>query len=167
MNTDTIPVQTGPVYHCFNCGAEPATFIAYFRPCGSALDPWSLYIWYLKRPCGCKGASRVVRLGDCIAPLAASSPDGLSPADIPAIQAALQAIARAVPPAQRRLDPATRIVYGLLAGSVTPHEAIAELRALVRHPAHEPAMPISAHAVKANSPSEAEAIMFLSEGAQP
>ena len=167
MNTDTIPVQTGPVYHCFNCGAEPATFIAYFRPCGSALDPWSLYIWYLQLPCKCQGASRVVRFGDCIAPLVASGPDGLSPADIPAIRAALQAIARTVPPEQRRLDPATRIVYGLLAGSVTPYEAIAELHALSRNPAHDPATQIVAPPIKADQPSEAEAIMFLSEGVQP
>lgn len=165
MNTDTIPVQTGPVYHCFTCGAEPVTFLAYFRPCGSALDAWSLYIWYLKLPCGCKNTSRVVRLGDCIAPLSTSGSDGLTPADVPTIRAALQAIAQTVPLEHRRLDPVTRIVYGLLAGSITPYDAIVEMRTLHHASDSDAIRPVPiGRTAPINLPSESDAIQFLPEG---
>jgi hypothetical protein len=161
MNTDTLPTQAGPVYHCFNCGAEGATFIACFRPCGSALDPWSKHIWYLKLPCGCISASRVVRLGDCIAPLPVSGPEGLTPADIPTIRASLRAIARAIPPGRRHLDPTTRIVYGLLAGTVAPCDAIAELLTMGRERLSETALSPLPGSLQADPPGEAESIVFL------
>lgn len=167
MTIPSLPVQTGPDYHCFKCGAKGATLVAYFWPCGSPLDAWSLYIWYLKLPCGCRHASRVVRLGDCIAPLAISDPSGLSPADIPAIQATLKAIACAIPPEQRQRDPATRIVYALLAGSVTPYAAIAELQALISGAQIQSAWPSPVQALPQLTPSGVEAIPFLLEGVTP
>lgn len=138
MDNTNLPVQIGPHYGCFACGAPGARLAASFTPCGSALDAWSAYIWYLQLPCSCQNASRVVRVGDCITPLAARGPDGLTAADIPSIQAGLQAILRARPLDMQQLDPAVRIVYDLLIGAVTPHEAIADLQALIRDPAHPP-----------------------------
>jgi hypothetical protein len=165
MDNIAIPVQTGPLYHCFNCGAEGATFAACFTPCGSALDPWSPYLWYLKLPCGCKNASRVVRLGDCIAPLAAGNPGGLTSADIPAIQAAVQAIVRVVPPDRQQFDPVTRTIYNLMAGTITPHEAIADLQALIRDPDRPPMRRLPVWLPQVTPAQEANAIHFLPEGA--
>lgn len=164
METD-IPVQTGPVYHCFNCGASPATFTASFRACGSALDAWSLYIWYLKLPCRCETASRVVRLGDWIAPLKVSGPEGLTSADIPAIQIALQAILKVMPPDKQPRDPAARIVYNLLAGSVSPVEAITQLHGWARNPNHPTLIRLPAPPrLTGEGPREVEAITFLRKG---
>lgn len=67
MNTCTIPVQTGPDYHCFQCGA-PATGGHFWLPCGSPLDDWAEHIFYLRTRCRC--CHRVARLGDAITPLA-------------------------------------------------------------------------------------------------
>jgi hypothetical protein len=128
MNENTVPVQTGPVYHCFACSG-PATLFQNFRPCGSLLDQWSNHIWYLKLACKCN--PRVLRLGDCITPLIPSGPDGLTPGDIPLIRAGLEAIARAVRPEDRRIDPATRIVYSLLAGTLAPDQAIEQIQRMV------------------------------------
>lgn len=122
-------IQTGPNYHCFACDA-PVTLLTNFRPCGSELDAWSGHIWYLRKACKCQPV-RVIRLGDCITPLNPAKPDGLSPADIPAIRAGLEAIARAVPPEERCVDPATRIVHGLLAGTLSPEQAIGQIRGMV------------------------------------
>ncbi len=167
METD-IPVQTGPVYHCFNCGAGPATFTACFRACGSDLDPWSLYIWYLKLACGCPTASRVVRLGDCIAPLLVSGPDGLTAADIPTIQAALQAILKAMPPDKQPRDPAARIVYGLLAGSLSPVQAITDLHGWARNPQAPLITRLPARRIlNPESSPEVETITFLQPGSAP
>ncbi len=67
MNTGTIPMQTGPVYVCFQCGA-PASGGHYWLPCGSPLDEYAEHIYYLRLPCRCN--HRVARLGDAITPLA-------------------------------------------------------------------------------------------------
>lgn len=167
METD-IPVQTGPVYYCFNCGAEPATFTAYFRACGSALDRWSMYIWYLKLPCQCSAASRVVRLNDCIAPLPVSGPDGLTSADIPTIQAGLRAILKAMPSGKQPRDPAARIVYNLLAGLLSPVEAITDLHGWARNSQHPSIAQLPAHRILTAEPAkEVEAITFLRPGVKP
>jgi hypothetical protein len=59
--------------------------------------------------------------------------DALTPADIPAIRAGLAAIARAVRPEERTCEPAAKIVYGLLAGRVSPEHAIEQIRAINNH----------------------------------
>lgn len=139
MPTSTIPVQPGPVYTCFTCGG-PARLDRAFsqmnRQYGGSgyglleLDEWGDYIWYLRKPCRCR-PERVVRLGDCLAPLYPRDADyGLSPADIPRVRQALAAIAAAVPPGGRSCDPAAAVVYRLLAGWLSPDGAIAEIRAL-------------------------------------
>jgi hypothetical protein len=61
MNTCSIPVQLGPDYSCFTCGA-PATGGHYWLPCNSPLDAYSQHIYYLRAPCAC--CHRVARLGD-------------------------------------------------------------------------------------------------------
>ncbi len=66
MNTCTIPVQTGPNYRCFTCGA-PANGGHYWVPCHSPLDLYSEHIFYLRLPC--RPNHRVARLGDAITPL--------------------------------------------------------------------------------------------------
>lgn len=128
MSTHTIPIQTGPVYACFACGNSPATLLQRFTPCGSPLDAWSNHIWYLKLPCGCQCASRVVRLGNGLAPLPVANGQTLSPADIPTIRAALSAIARQMHDMDFQHDDVTRVVYGLLAGALSPDQAVAQLR---------------------------------------
>jgi hypothetical protein len=66
MNTCTIPIQTGPDYRCFTCGA-PAQGGHCWLPSNSPLDPYAVHIFYLRLPCGCN--HRVARLGDAITPL--------------------------------------------------------------------------------------------------
>jgi hypothetical protein len=127
MNETMVPVQTGPVYHCFACSG-PATLFQNFRPCGSLLDQWSNHIWYLKLDCKCN--PRVVRLGDCIAPLISSGLDGLTPGDIPLIRAGLEAIAHAIPLDERCVDPAAWVVYNLLAGTLSPDQAICQIKGM-------------------------------------
>jgi hypothetical protein len=129
-------IQRGPLYHCFTCGA-PATLGASFadgarklRAAGygpSPVDDWGGHIWYLRKACKCQPV-RVIRLGDCILPIVPLGPDGLTGEDIPAIRAGLEAIARAVPVEDRRVEPAVRIVYSLLAGTMTPDDAIQQIR---------------------------------------
>jgi hypothetical protein len=131
-------IQRGPLYQCFTCGL-PATLRASFaegarrfRAAGygpSPLDEWGQHLWYFRKQCQCQPV-RVVRLGDCVMPLVPSDPEGLSPTDIPAIRAGLEAIARAVLPEDRCVDPATRIVYSLLAGVMTPDDAVQQIHRL-------------------------------------
>jgi hypothetical protein len=66
MNTCIIPVQTGPDFRCFSCGA-PAHGGHFWLPCGSPLDLYAEYIYYLRCPCG--HHHRVARLGNLITPL--------------------------------------------------------------------------------------------------
>jgi hypothetical protein len=77
-----IPVQYGPPYRCFRCGA-PATIAHGWLVCGSRLDAWREHIAYLQltpvgwslrfQPqgvtCSCADVSRVVRVGHAITPL--------------------------------------------------------------------------------------------------
>lgn len=139
MNTHTVPVQTGPLYACFTCGV-PMQLDRSFADLGSrflmagyspvAMDEWGQHVWYLRKLCVCE-PRRVVRLGDCIAPLNVREPKrGLADVDIPQIREALAAIARAVKPEDRKCDPAARVVYLLLAGQMAPDSAIAEIRCI-------------------------------------
>ena len=66
MHTCSIPIQLGPDYACFTCGA-PASGGHYWLPCNSPLDAYSTNIFYLRLPCAC--CHRVARLGDAITPL--------------------------------------------------------------------------------------------------
>lgn len=133
MEITNIPVQTGPLYKCFECGQPMLVDLRFNQiPMGggySPLDEFQDHIWYVTKDCNCQ-PKRVVRLGDCIAPLMPSGPrNALTPADIPNIRAALAAIARAVRTEDRTCEPAAKIVYGLLAGHVSPEHAIEQIRA--------------------------------------
>ena len=64
--TPTAPVQFGPDYRCFTCGA-PATGGHFWLPCCSPLDNYADHIFYLRLPCACN--HRVARLDDAITPL--------------------------------------------------------------------------------------------------
>ena len=137
MDNNIVPVQTGPLYKCFECGLPMLVNVHFNQiPMGSGyspLDEFQDHIWYVKKDCSCQ-PGRVVRLGDCIAPLVPSGPrNTLTPADIPAIRAALAAIASAVREEDRTCEPAAKIVYGLLAGHVSPEHAIEQIRALNNH----------------------------------
>ena len=66
MNTCTTPVQTGPDFRCFVCDA-PAHGGHFWLTCGSPLDVYGEYIFYLRLPCRCN--HRVARLGNLITPL--------------------------------------------------------------------------------------------------
>ncbi len=136
MDNNIIPVQTGPLYKCFECG-QPMLVAMHFNqiPMGggySPLNEFQDHIWYVDKNCKCQ-TNRVVRLGDCIAPLVPSGTNGLTPDDIPAIRAALTTLARAVRAEDRTCEPAAKIVYGLLAGLVSPVHAVEQIRALNNH----------------------------------
>jgi hypothetical protein len=128
-----IPLQTGPVYHCFTCGAK-ARGLVHWKPCNSALDAWAKHIAYLNIPCACSG--RVARLGDVITPLRffsdADIPDFRArvAANVEAVAAAVQHLVIAAPPADRTMDPVERIVREVLAGLIPPDEAIQRIRSL-------------------------------------
>ncbi len=137
MEITNIPVQTGPLYQCFECGQPMLVNLRFNQiPMGggySPLDEFQEHIWYVKKDCKCQ-PQRVVRLGDCIAPLMPSGPrNTLTAIDIPAIIAGLAAIARTVRPEDRTCEPAAKIVYGLLAGHVSPEHAIDQIRAINNH----------------------------------
>lgn len=137
MDNNTIPVQTGPLYKCFECGLPMLVDLRFNQiPMGggySPLDEYQDHIWYATKDCKCQ-PQRVVRLGDCIAPLVPSGPrNTLTPTDIPAIRAALAAIASAVRAEDRTCDPAAKIVYALLTGSLSPEYAIEQIRVLNNH----------------------------------
>lgn len=139
MDTNNnIPVQAGPLYKCFVCGgpaligrsfADGARVFLSAGHGSSPLDEWGEHIWYLQKYCKCQ-PERVVRLGDCIAPLE-TGPDGLAPAAIPQIRELLAHIAGAVPEELRRNDPAASLVYRLLDGRIAPENAILELREMI------------------------------------
>ena len=137
MDNNIIPVQTGPLYKCFKCSQPMLVDLRFNQiPMGggySPLDEYQDHIWYATKDCKCQ-PQRVVRLGDCIAPLVPSGPrNTLTPADIPAIRAALAAIASAVRAEDRTCEPAAKIVYALLSGHVSPEHAIEQIRALNNH----------------------------------
>ena len=131
------PVQSGPPYHCFQCGT-PARGCHLWLPCGSPLDAWAEHIAYLQLTCGCANASRVARLGDWITPLAFHTDRGEFPSwaefvegNVQAVRQALERLAAAVPPDALTADAPTRIVRLVLAGQLPPAAAIAQIRALL------------------------------------
>ncbi|MBI3764147.1 MAG: hypothetical protein HY260_20085 [Chloroflexi bacterium] len=132
------PIQTGPIYSCFVCGGA-ADDLRHWLRCGSHLDEWAEHIGYLSLPKACvlaRHPQRVARLGKAITPLEFDS-NPATPfserilANIAAIRAAVEYLAECIPPDERQHDPASRIIYRLLAGRLPPQAAIAEIRALV------------------------------------
>jgi hypothetical protein len=87
----------------------------------------------------CGEVLRFVRLGDCITQLVLSSEEAVSNYDerinknVAEIRAALDEIAKAVRPEDRENDPASKVVYGLMAGTMTPDAALSMLRDNVQH----------------------------------
>lgn len=155
MDTNIVPqnetsnkTQIGPPYTCFTCG-EPSLGIRCYaeyvspRAIPKPLDRWGEYIWYLVRAGSCRQAEhpcRVARLGDAITPLVTGDRDAPRATTVAEInereeqaianvRAALAAIAAAHGP-NPQADPATSIVYQLIAGTLTPQAAIAEIGAL-------------------------------------
>ncbi|MEK7326808.1 MAG: hypothetical protein AAB217_16310 [Chloroflexota bacterium] len=132
------PVQRGPVYHCFECGQQADGQLVTWRthPSNpSLLDDLAEYIVYMRLPC--KHAGRAAKLGDCLTPLSFidphTHPDGWRAgvrANVAAVQTALRYIAATIPADERTVDPASRIVYTLLAGTLTPEEAIRQIRSI-------------------------------------
>lgn len=149
MNPSTLPVQTGPVYHCFVCG-QPARGlrpwpVVPLQPC--ALDDWADHVAYLELTCPCShthpGCSRVARLGEAITPLAFADDDlpyqDRVTANVTAVRKAVRLMAQVVPLDDRQTDPARRIVFALLAGTLSPEAAIRAIRELAHAPG--PAQP--------------------------
>ena len=133
-----VPVQRGPVYHCFECGqpADGQLVLWLTNPASpSPLDDWAAHIAYMRLPC--KHSGRAAKLGDCLTPLSfidpLTHPGGWRAgvmANVAAVQAALRHIAATIPADERAADPASRIVYTLLAGTLTPEEAIRQIRSI-------------------------------------
>lgn len=136
-----IPIQAGPAYHCFRCGA-PAHGLQPWLPCGSPLDAWADHIAYLKLACACQKASRVARLDGWITPLAFHQDLDAFPswaafvdANVQAVRQAVASLAASIADEARALDTPARIVHQLLAGQLPPAEAVAQIRALSVGPA--------------------------------
>ena len=103
----------------------------------SPLDDWAEHIAYLRLTCGCKDVSRVAKFGDAITPLRFhenvrefGSWRELVYANVKAVREAVAFLAANVPEDARTSDPAARVVYGLLAGTLAPEQAIAQIRAM-------------------------------------
>lgn len=139
LNTTHVPIQRGPVYHCFHCGQQAKRLDIYAelpKLSGySALDEWGAHIAYLI--CDCSHNHRVAKLGDCITPLAFPQREQINSqgefvtAEVTALQTALAAIASAIPEQRRIADTPTRVVMRLLAGLLPPAMAIEQIRSLV------------------------------------
>lgn len=104
--TDDKPVQYGPPYQCFSCGAarklahgwspNPANWCPLDDP---DVAP---HIWYMRK-CACGDNGRVARLGDAITPLEfcwpSQHPDGWHAgvaANADAVRAAVEYLAQSV-----------------------------------------------------------------------
>ncbi|MEK7441605.1 MAG: hypothetical protein AABZ78_12465 [Chloroflexota bacterium] len=151
MTQTQIPtVQTGPAYVCPVCG-KPIDFArwsngAYMQPNwnNAVSREWEAYVYYMRHvdrgeEKTCKEALRFVRLGDCITPIV-FTPEEETPnynkrinEDVRRIRAALDVIAKAVRPEDQKNDVASKVVYGLLAGTMTPDAALEMLRDNVQH----------------------------------
>jgi hypothetical protein len=149
-------VQTGPVYHCPQCGAACQGILTAEQahaPFGGAppwMRDWTDHVGYLDRPARCRRerhfGARVVRLGAAILPV--DWPDHTPNRDkIAAIRRALDRIARQVGPQGAPHDPAASIVYRLLAGVLTPQRAIENIREFARLGALDAPEPILAQEV--------------------
>jgi len=146
----TQTVQTGPDYVCPGCG-KPIDFSCWSD--GRYLQPewnniisrdWEKYVFYMHHVDRggdkmCKQNLRVVRLGDCITPVVFMSEAEMPNYDerineaVRRIRAALTEIAQAVRPEDRQNDLASKVVYGLMAGTLTPDMALDMLRDHVPH----------------------------------
>jgi len=134
-------IQTGPVYHCPQCGAackgvnSAEQAHAPFGGVPLWMQDWADHVAYLDRPARCRRerhfGARVVRLGAAI--LSVDWPDRAPDEDkIAAIRQALDRIAHEIGPQGAPHDPAASIVYRLLAGVLPPQRAIADIREFVR-----------------------------------
>ena len=143
----TSPIQKGPVYHCFTCGA-PALGLRTWAEMPkwdgySPLDQWGEHIAYLTLPaCPASHLHRVAKLENGITPLAFASHSGSDwprtvSANIQAVRDALAALAAAIPESERHTphDAAAHIVFSLMAGVMTPGAAIEKIRRLLEIPA--------------------------------
>jgi len=145
LNSVGVPVvQSGPTYRCFECG-KPTKFRETFgkflanprNP--SPLDKWADHIWYMTNvePERCHCPKRVARLGDSITVLNLSGDRDLPNYDerlrhnIAEVKESLTRIMMCVPEHERKQDEATRLVYGLWQGDLTPPVAIEAIRALI------------------------------------
>ena len=135
----SIPLQRGPRYHCWVCGAPAtglATWAALPKASGySPLDAWGEHISYLTLPnCPSDHPARVAQLGRWITPLVfmeraqGQSLQQTWDTNVQAVRDALAGIAAAVPEGERAPDRTTQLVYQLLGGHITPDAAIRELR---------------------------------------
>ena len=150
MNQTQVPtVQTGPAYVCPGCG-KPIDFTqwsngAYMQPNwnNAVSRQWEGYVYYMHHADhgeeGTCNPLRFVRLGDCITPVMFTSESEMPKYDerinqnVREIRAALDEIAKAVRPEDRENDVASKVVYGLMAGTMTPDAALSMLRDNVQH----------------------------------
>jgi len=147
--TQVTTVQTGPAYVCPGCG-KPIDFTqwsngVYMQPNwnNAVSREWEQYVYYMHHADhGEEGTCkplRFVRLGDCITPVVLTSETEMPNyaerinQNVREIRAALDEIAKAVRPEDRENDAASKVVYGLMAGTMTPDAALSMLRDNVQH----------------------------------
>jgi hypothetical protein len=149
MTQQTPVVQTGPAYVCPACG-KPIDFARWSN--GVCMQPawnnpasreWEAYVYYMqhtdRQDKACKEVLRFVRLGDCITPVVFTTAEEMPNyikrinKNIDEVRAALAEIAKAVRPEDRENDAASKVVYGLMAGTLTPDAALSMLRDNAQH----------------------------------
>ena len=96
----------------------------------SPLAAYASHIYYMYLSCGHN--PRCVRLGDAIAPL---QPLNRSiNENLASVQDGLTRLARVAPVDQQSQDPASKIIYLLIAGRISPQAAISQLHNLMDQP---------------------------------
>jgi len=141
--------QIGPPFYCFECNAPASRIVCYTtflppRTIPKPVDAWGAHIWYLYLPADCQAAGHrgcVARLGDAITPLVLYDDHGRIKTRTEALKCEEQAIRRVrealaaiatMHGPNPQADPATAIVYKLVAGVLPPQAAIAGIHRLAQ-----------------------------------
>jgi hypothetical protein len=136
--TSSTPIQIGEPFHCWECDAIDQGGM-YLIIDNSPLEVYADHIYYMRLTCGHN--NRCVRLGDAVArlkPLDRSINENLA-----SVQDGLARLAKTVPPDKQTQDPASKIVYLLLAGRISPQSAIDQIRFLVEDQVESRPQPVA------------------------
>ena len=127
IKIETAPkaVQIGEPFHCWECGSldQGGRFLIIDH---SPLEAYAGYIYYMRLVCGHN--PRCVRLNDAITPL---PPLNRSiEENLAMVCEGLAYLIKTVPIDQQNQEPVTKIVYLLIAGRISPQQAINQLQRL-------------------------------------